>query len=416
MKTASGSSFLALLTLCHIAGACGPAPAPGGIQSFLYQLQNIRLEEIAKTGFDLVIIDYSSDGSGEGAFSAAEIDALRNGPGGDKTVLAYLSIGEAEDYRFYWESGWKPGNPTWLDTQNPDWPGNYKVRFWDEGWRAVAFDYLDRVIDAGFDGIYCDIIDAYEYYEERGRATAAQDMADFVSALRSHGRARDPEFSIFVQNAAELADKVPSYPEAVDGIGQEDIYYGYDEDGKATPADVTSSLEGILSRYRDAGKTVLTVDYPFSASEDIPHFDALTRIKIGKAYTRSLANGFIPYCTVRNLSFLTVNPGYEPAGAEYAASAALHPESAVLLNYPNPFNGETRVSFRMPGRGAVSLKIFDVLGREVAVLFQGPAGDGIHECRWDGRGRAGADAAAGLYLVRLQIEGKQLCRKMALIR
>jgi cysteinyl-tRNA synthetase len=391
-------------------------PGLQNVQDFVYQLQNIDVDAIGKTGFDLAVIDYSSDGSDPGRFTANQIAALKTSSGGRKVILSYLSIGEAEDYRFYWQSGWTPGNPTWLDAENPDWEGNYKVRFWDNGWRAVVLDYLDKIIDAGFDGIYCDIIDAYEYYEENGRTTAAQEMADLVSAIRLHAQARDPEFIIFVQNAAELADKVPSYMDAVDGIGQEDIYYGYDGDGKATPADVTSTMEGILTRYRDAGKLVLTVDYPFSASEDAPHFDALTRTKIDKAYLRSRANGFVPYCTVRNLDFLTINPGYEPAGVEAAAPSDGPSEFFLLSNYPNPFNGETVISFRMPGTGTVTLKIFDVLGREVVALFQDRVGAGIHECRWDGRDQAGADAAAGLYLARCQAGGLQSSRKLALIR
>jgi cysteinyl-tRNA synthetase, unknown class len=394
----------------------GRALPADGIRSFLYQLQNISLKDIRESGFDLVILDYSADGTDEAAFSAAEIDGLKTGPSGDKIVLSYLSIGEAEDYRFYWQSGWKPGNPSWLDAQNPEWAGNYKVRFWEDGWRTIVSGYLDKIIDAGFDGIYCDIIDAYEYYNENGRTAAAREMADFVSAICSHARSRDPEFLIFVQNAAELAAEVPSYLDAVDGIGQEDIYYGYEGDGKATPADVTSSLEAVLALYRDAGKPVLTVDYPFSSSEDIPRYDALTRIKIDKAYSRSRAHGFIPYCSVRNLDFLTVNPGHEPAAVKQSPSSEQPGEFALLSNYPNPFNGGTVITFRTEGPAKVRLKIFDALGREVAVLSQGLVGAGIHECRWDGRDSHGAEAAAGLYLARLQIGGMSSGRKMALIR
>ena len=75
-------------------------------------------------------------------------------------MLAYMNIGEAEDYRFYWQDGWRPGNPTWLDAENPDWPGNYEVYHWDPGWQAIISAYTDRLLSAGFDGAYLDIIDA----------------------------------------------------------------------------------------------------------------------------------------------------------------------------------------------------------------------------------------------------------------
>ena len=61
------------------------------------------LQAIGETRFDLVIMDYSRDGSDERKFTADEIAALKESPGGTKTVLSYMSIGEAEDYRWYWQ-------------------------------------------------------------------------------------------------------------------------------------------------------------------------------------------------------------------------------------------------------------------------------------------------------------------------
>ncbi|MBD3286479.1 hypothetical protein GF359_07950, partial [candidate division WOR-3 bacterium] len=49
---------------------------------------------------------------------------------------------------------------------NPDWKGNYLVRYWEEEWKAIIFgtdsSYLDAVINQGFDGVYLDKIDSYE--------------------------------------------------------------------------------------------------------------------------------------------------------------------------------------------------------------------------------------------------------------
>ncbi|MBQ5572035.1 MAG: endo alpha-1,4 polygalactosaminidase, partial [Bacteroidales bacterium] len=82
-----------------------------------------------------------------------------------RMVIAYMSIGEAEDYRYYWQAEWKRGNPSWLDKENPKWKGNYKVKYWKSEWQEIIFDYLSRITNAGFDGVYLDIIDAFEYYE-----------------------------------------------------------------------------------------------------------------------------------------------------------------------------------------------------------------------------------------------------------
>lgn len=80
-----------------------------------------------------------------------------------------MSIGEAEDYRFYWKNEWKTNPPVWLGEENPDWEGNYKVWYWEKEWQNIIISdpdsYLQRILNAGFDGVYLDIIDAFEYFE-----------------------------------------------------------------------------------------------------------------------------------------------------------------------------------------------------------------------------------------------------------
>ncbi|NPA44475.1 MAG: hypothetical protein GXO49_02970, partial [Chlorobi bacterium] len=82
----------------------------------------------------------------------------------------YMSIGEAENYRYYWQEEWNTNKPEWLDKENPDWEGNYKVWYWNKDWQNIIYgndnSYLKKILDAGFDGVYLDIIDAFEYYEE----------------------------------------------------------------------------------------------------------------------------------------------------------------------------------------------------------------------------------------------------------
>ncbi len=270
------------------------------VNDFLYQLQNFDMEAVGQTAYDLVIMDYSVDGDDETAYSAEDIASLKASPGGEKIVLAYMSIGEAEDYRFYWQEEWEPGIPAWLDAENPDWVGNYKVRYWESDWQAIVFAYTDRLLTAGFDGAYLDIIDAFWYYYDQGRETAPQEMADFVANIAAYARQRDPDFLIFPQNGAELVTMVDGYLEVVDGIGQEDIYYGYEEDDVPTPAEVTAELETYLDIFVEVDKLVLTIDY------------TTTPAHIDDAYARSLAKGYVPFVTIRDLDELIVNVGHEP--------------------------------------------------------------------------------------------------------
>ena len=271
------------------------------INDWLYQLQGLDLDAVRKSRYDLVVMDYSSDGTTAGEYTAAEIAALKNSSGGPKLVLAYVSIGEAEDYRYYWQSDWKPGNPKWLDAENPNWPGNYKVKYWYPEWRNTIFGYLDRIIAAGFDGVYLDLIDAYEYYVQT-RSTAEQEMVDFMVAISdyAHVTKNKPNFGIFPQNAAVLG-AYPGYLTAITGIGQEETYYGYDGmDNVPTLTKVTSEIEGHLDNFAAAGKLVLTVDYTTQQEQ------------INDAYQRAKGKGYIPFCTVRDLDQLIINLSHEP--------------------------------------------------------------------------------------------------------
>jgi cysteinyl-tRNA synthetase len=142
--------------------------------SVLYATKAEFLNALKATHYDAFIIDLFFDDNdlGQVAFTAAEVDTLRTKPdGGSRLVLAYMSIGEAEDYRFYWSSSWGTSPPSWLEGENPEWLGNYKVKYWEPAWQAVIYgndaSYLKKILDAGFDGVYLDIIDAFEYFESK---------------------------------------------------------------------------------------------------------------------------------------------------------------------------------------------------------------------------------------------------------
>jgi cysteinyl-tRNA synthetase, unknown class len=144
-------------------------------QNFLYLInpenyssKSEFIQDVAATNYDLVIMDlYLTE---DISFNATEINQLKiKANGARRLVVSYMSIGEAEDYRYYWQSSWNNDPPSWLDGENPSWEGNFKVKYWNEGWQSVIFgndeSYLHKIIDAGFDGAYLDIIDAFEYYE-----------------------------------------------------------------------------------------------------------------------------------------------------------------------------------------------------------------------------------------------------------
>lgn len=80
-------------------------------------------------------------------------------------------------------------------------------------------------------------------------------------------------------------------------------------------------------------------------------------------------------------------------------------------NFPNPFNPATRIRILLPRAGVASLKVYDVLGREVAALLDGQLAAGKHEVVWNATG-----FSSGVYVVRLRSNGYVLSRRMMLVR
>ncbi len=145
-------------------------------KNFLYLLDDGEFETkdsilraISQTNYDVVIMDAFYDTT---AFSSADLEIIQTKKnGGKRLLIAYMSIGESGDFRYYWKDEWKPGTPTWLDNENPNWEGNFKVKYWDSDWQKYIYgtenSYLQKILDAGFDGVYLDIIDAFWYYENK---------------------------------------------------------------------------------------------------------------------------------------------------------------------------------------------------------------------------------------------------------
>jgi cysteinyl-tRNA synthetase len=270
------------------------------VNDFVYQLQRPSAKRIGDTAFDLAVVSIAAAGN-----SPDTIPALKQSPGGNKIILAYMSIGQAETYREYWHSDWRSNPPDWLDEPDETWANDYWVRYWDPEWQAIIYgssnSYLNRIIELGFDGVYLDRVDAYEYYIERdGREEAAQEMVDFIIDFTQYARQKHPGFGVFPQNAEELGLMFPEYMAVMTGIGVEDLYYGYPRDHEASPANWTAKREAILDRWVEAGKLVLTIDYTARPGQ------------IADAYERARARGYVPYVTDRSLGRLRINAGFEP--------------------------------------------------------------------------------------------------------
>ncbi|MBM4130647.1 hypothetical protein FJ250_06410 [bacterium] len=88
----------------------------------------------------------------------------------------------------------------------------------------------------------------------------------------------------------------------------------------------------------------------------------------------------------------------------------------LAANRPNPFGGETTLSFVLPRAARAELSVFDLSGRRLRTLVQGEVGAGDHRVAWDGTDAEGRRLSAGVYLYRLEALGESLTGRMTLLR
>lgn len=255
-------------------------------QSVAYLLQADKLAKtrdsavsaLSKCDRDLIIIDCSYDGTAACKWNPGEINAIRNGRQGRK-VVAYISIGEAENYRSYWKKEWdengdgKPDKhaPCFLNGENPDWQGNYKVRYWQPEWRQIILDRIDEIVKQDFDGIYMDIVDAFEFYEydekkeewldnrknPETKKSYRADMVKLVKKIALHAREKKAAFLVIPQNGEQLLE-CPDYIKAIDGIGIEDLFTDGD---KINPEKEADNRLKFIKKIFEEGKFIFAIEY-----------------------------------------------------------------------------------------------------------------------------------------------------------
>jgi hypothetical protein len=99
----------------------------------------------------------------------------------------------------------------------------------------------------------------------------------------------------------------------------------------------------------------------------------------------------------------SVNKSFDIAGVTAVSEGTVLPQAFSLeQNYPNPFNPSTNISFSLPSTSVVTLKVYNLVGQEVATLASGTLAAGNHQLSWSGTDALGHTVASGVYFYRLQ--------------
>jgi cysteinyl-tRNA synthetase len=313
------------------------SPALAEVTHWLYLIDTDlgpeSVAQIAASSYDMVVLDDIPSGQGNADYPMAEVVVQLHAAPHSKLVLAYVDIGQAEDYRTYWQPAWRVGDPAWIAGDDPDgWEGNYPVAYWHEAWRTIWLGedgLLAQILAAGFDGVYLDWVEAYSdenvlALAERDGVDPVGEMVRWVGDIAAFGRARQPGFLVIAQNAAELAVR-DDYVALVDAIAQEQTWFdgGADNDPTGdcplprTEADIDSkAYRDSLSRAcrrtydrdpdgtlhtsseaylhdlilaRDKGMLIFTADY------------CLAPENVAWVYETSRGLGFVPFAGSRAL-------------------------------------------------------------------------------------------------------------------
>jgi len=234
------------------------------------------VERLTACRRDWIVLDAAFDG--DTPWERADLDTIRGGHAGRK-VVAYISIGEAEDYRPYWRKEWggkgklTAAAPAWLGAQNPEWKGNYRVKYWKPEWQKLMLAAIDDAMARGFDGVYLDIVDGFETFEQDGtkfidnrvnpdtKQSYRRDMVDWVKAITARARARNPAALVIPQNGSQLVMH-PDFLEVINAIGIEDLFT---DGNKVQPKSHTDEVLGHLRKLAAARKPVLLIEYPKTA-------------------------------------------------------------------------------------------------------------------------------------------------------
>ncbi|MCK5004583.1 MAG: endo alpha-1,4 polygalactosaminidase [Candidatus Aminicenantes bacterium] len=266
------------------------------ISSWGYQLQDADPVEISTSSLDLVVFDYSRTGEEDGKYTPEEISGIKNR---DVIPIAYISIGEAEDYRFYWEEGWNKNPPEWLGKENPDWEGNYEVKYWIDEWKEIIFIYLDKILDQGFSGVYLDIVDGFEYWsddeikksEDLTEEEAALRMIIFIKEISEYCREKAGDgFLIIPQNGENIIDYdiADEFINSISGIGIEDLFF----DGIEPVSEVEINYRIVfIERIKGSDKYVFSIDYV----DDGSGYSGKNKERIDKYYKYCGDYNYFPY-------------------------------------------------------------------------------------------------------------------------
>ena len=216
-------------------------------------------------------------------------------------------------------------------------------------------------------------------------------------------------------------------------------FYGYDFQSKGLYQPRTGSAPSIPFRaaidsekagwtyhWDDVSKTPYLTD---ASNTHVIPFDDTVSIRYKCDYLKSKGLGGVIIWEISQDDLGSSQPLLETTwgilnpeeAVAYPGNHAVPTYSSLLQNYPNPFNPSTTISYRLSAVSRVTLRVYDVLGQEVATLVDGRQGAGNHSVTFSAEGGFAysgnaSGLASGVYVSVLSVNGKFFTQKMLYLK
>lgn len=207
-------------------------------------------------------------------------------------LIAYISIGEAEDYRGYWKD---IEGADWIIGRNPNWEGNYYVDYTDSEWQQLILEVvIPGIIEQEFKGLMLDTIDTYYVLENMGKVDAKKSMAEFIHKIHK----TYPSLLLISNNGFDILEIIS---EDISGILTEDIFMMVDFDNdsykKVPKEDSEYKLDILQGIQKKHNLPIFVIDYIPSDNRKMieENIEKLKQLK------------FLPYIAEKNLDRIYEN-------------------------------------------------------------------------------------------------------------
>ena len=169
--------------------------------------------------------------------------------------------------------------------------------------------------------------------------------------------------------------------------------------------------------------STLTYNVQYGKKQDFSDATTLANVKSTNVTVSNLDKGSTYYWRAASQTNSGSTSNYSGSGAfktngttDVTTEPAVPTNYELQQNYPNPFNPSTKISFSLPLTSFVTIKIYDMLGREVKTLVNNEMPTGVHSLEWRGDNNGGGTVASGTYIYRINAGEFTATKKMVFLK